>query len=117
MDLGILGACRFDQDVRQMLTKRFRQTYMRHQPIAEEGARALARPIDKLIGNHQMTGRDFLAQAAHGADGNNPFNPELFERENIRAKIQLGGKPAMAFAVARQKNQSGLLEAAANELV
>ncbi len=100
-----------------MLTKRFRQTHMRHQPFAEEGARALARPIDKLIGNHQMTRRDFPAQAAHGADGNNPFNPELFERENIRAKIQLGGKPAMAFAVARQKNQIGLLEAAANELV
>ncbi len=57
-----------------------------------------------------MTRRDLLAQAADGADRNNPLDAEFLHGEDIGAKVHLGGQPAMAAAMARQKNQLGIAQ-------
>ena len=61
-----------------------------------------------------MSGRDLLAQAADGADRNDPLDAQFLERKNIGAKIDFRGQPAMALAVARQKNKFDVAQPPAN---
>ena len=51
-----------------------------------------------------MTRRNFLAQAAHGADGYYPLDAEFLHAEDIRSKVHFSRQPAVAAPMTRQKN-------------
>ena len=64
-------------------------------------------------GTTKMTGRDFRAQTAHRADRDNSLDAQFLHGENIGAKINFRGQPAVAIAVARQKDEIDVAEFAA----
>src|SRR4249920_2206229 len=100
-----------------MIAKWLSQADMGDQPPAKKSARALAGSIDKLVRHDEMTGRDFLAKTADRADRNNPLDAQLLHGENVGAKVNLRGQPAMSFTVTRLKHQIAVAELAAHELI
>jgi hypothetical protein len=68
---------------------------MGHNPSAKKSARTLGGPIDKLIGYDNVAGRDFLPQAAHGADRDDSINAEFLHGKNVGAKINFRRQPTM----------------------
>src|SRR5206468_12725980 len=84
---------------------------------AEEGARALARAVDELIGHDDVPGRDLRAQAPHRAHRHDPLDADLLEREDIGAEVDLGGEQAVAAPVPRQEDEPCAAQAADHQLV
>ena len=83
----------------------------------EKCARALGGAVDELIRHYHMTRRNFLAQAAHGADGYNPLDAEFLHAEDIRSKVHLSRQPAVAAPMARQKNHFGAAQFSLDKLI
>jgi hypothetical protein len=62
--------------------------------------------IDQLIGDDDVAGGHFLAQAADGAHGNEPTNIERAQRPNIRAMIDFMGEQAVADSMPWQETHT-----------
>ena len=69
--------------------------------------------VEKLIRDHELQWLVLFFQRSYGGDGNNAFDPELFEAVNIRAKIKFAGKNAVPACVAREKSDLASFERAA----
>src|SRR3990170_429994 len=106
-----------DQPARKLLAKGIRQAHVGDDALAEKAAWPMGRAVDELVRYDNMAGFNLLAQTPDGADGHDPLDAELFHRENVGAKIDFGGQPAMPLAVARQKYHLGGAELASNEFI
>src|SRR5262249_35416804 len=84
---------------------------------AEERADALPRPVDELIGHHDVARRDLLAQAPDRAHGEDPLHAEALQREDVGAEVDLGGEQAMPAPVAREEDDLRLAELPDHQLV
>ena len=73
---------------------------------AKEGTDAPTGPIDELVGDDNMAGRNLLFQTAHRTHGNQAPHAQPFHPVDIGAEIQLGGQDPVAPAVARQENHA-----------
>src|SRR5690606_24424006 len=97
---------RLEHDAAQRPTERVRKTDVRHDPVAEERADAVARAVVELIGYDQMSRLDGLTQTPDGAGRQDPFDAEHLEAVDVRPVVQLGGLVAVTRAVAREKRDA-----------
>ena len=89
-----------------MRAERMREADVRDQPPAEERADPPFRPIDELVGNHDVERLVLLLQAADGAGRQDVFDAQQLHAEDVRAEIQLRGREAMAGAMPRQERHA-----------
>ena len=76
---------------------------MPHETAFEEGVGAMPRPIDELVGNHGVAGRELLAQAAAGGGREQRVAAQHLEPADVRPVVDLGRRDAMAPSVPRQE--------------
>ncbi len=76
---------------------------VRHQAFAKKSGDPAARAVEKLVGDHELQRRMFFLQRSHRAERHDALDAQRLESVNIRAKVQLRRRMAMAAAVARQK--------------
>ena len=85
---------------------------MAHDAVAEEGGDAVEGAVDELVGNDEVGGLVLFLERADGGDGEDALDAELLERVDVGAEVELGGKDAMAAAVAGEKGDLAALELA-----
>src|SRR5205823_8721800 len=112
-----LGARRLGEHAGEARTDGVRELHVRDHAAAEEGAHALARAVDELIGHDDVPGRDLPAQAADRAHRDDPHHADLLEREDVGAEVDLGGEQAVAAPVPRQEDEARAAQAADHQLV
>src|ERR1700682_1646637 len=83
---------------------------MNHQPVSEESPGPLEGPIDKLIGDDQLTGMNLLLQAAGGGNRYEMSHTELLHAENVCAVVDLRRQQSMAAAVTGEKDHFELAD-------
>ena len=83
--------------------------------ISEEGGVAGEGAVDELIGDDEVGGFVLFLQAADGGDGEDGGDAGGFERVDVRAEVELGGKDAMALAVAGEEDDFSAFEGAEDE--
>ena len=93
-------------DAAQRRAERMREADVRDQPVAEERGDAAARPIDELIGDHQVERLVLLLQAADGARREDVLDAQRLEAEDVGAEVQLRGHQPVAEAVPRQEGHA-----------
>src|SRR5262249_53599433 len=103
------------QGRRQLRTDRIGERHMRDDAVAEEGSGASPGAIDKLSGNNHLTRSDPLPQAAGRTHRDQILRAERLHTEDIGAKVYLAGQDAMTLAVAREKYDLGVADAAAQK--
>ena len=96
-------------------TNRIAKGYMADDAVTEEGRDAVEGAIDELVGNDKVSGLVLFLKRADGGDGEDALDAEFLEGVNIGAEVELGGKNAMAAAVAREKGDLAAFELAENE--
>ena len=72
-----------------------------HHATAEKSIDAMARSIEKLIGNDEIQRLMFFLQRTDRRDRNDSLNSKLLEAVNVGAKIQLAGQDAMTESMSR----------------
>ena len=77
---------------------------MRDEALAEERFLAREGTIDELVGQHESAGRQLLAEGADRADRNDLGHARAFQRVDVGAVIDVGGREFVAAAVARQED-------------
>ena len=80
--------------------------------VAEKSGDAMKGAIDELVGHDEVGGLVLFLERADGGDGDDALDAEFLEGVNVGAEVQLGGKNAMAAAVAREKGDFAALELA-----
>ena len=83
--------------------------------VAEEGRDAVEGAIDELVGNDEVSGLVLFLERADGGDGEDALDAEFLEGVDVGAEVELGGKNAMAAAVAGEKGDLAAFELAENE--
>ena len=71
--------------------------------------------VDELVGHDKVGGLVLFLERADGGDRDDALDAELLEGINVGAEVELGGKDAMAAAVAREKGDLAAFELAENE--
>src|SRR6266478_4424295 len=88
---------------RHLRARRLVECHVSDQPAAEKRRHAAPRAVHKLVGHQKFSRPQILLQRAHCTHGNNPFDPKLLHRANIRAKIDLARQNAMPSPMPCQK--------------
>ncbi len=94
---------------------RIAEGHVAHDAVAEEGGDAVEGAVDELVGNDEVGGLVLFLERADGGDGEDALDAELLQGVDVGAEVELGGKNAMAAAVAREKGDLAALELAENE--
>ena len=71
--------------------------------------------VDELVGNDEVGGLVLFLERTDGGDGEDALHAELLEGVDVGAEVQLGGKNAMAAAMARQEGDFAAFQFAQNE--
>ena len=87
----------------ELRTDRIGKSNVSHDAFTEKRIHAMTRAIEELIGNYEVERLVFFLQRTDRGHGDDPFHTELLEAINIGAKIQFGGKNAMAASMPRQE--------------
>ena len=90
---------------------------MADNPVAEEGRVAGKRPVDELVRYDEVRGLVLFLQAADGRDREDGCDAGGLQRVDVRAERELGRENAMAFAVAREKDDAAAFKRAEDERV
>lgn len=91
-------------DLRKRCVKRIREHDVPHHPALEERERTNALcAIDDLIRHDKIPGFDFLAQAAHGGEGNDGAHAEFAEGGDIGARGDFVGGEFVVETVAGEE--------------
>ena len=88
------------------------ELHVRHASPTEEGVGTMARAIDELVDDDEVTGRDVLAHRADGGDRDDVRDAQGLHAPDVRAVIDLGRRPAMATSVTRQEHHAHAVERA-----
>ncbi|OQA24473.1 MAG: hypothetical protein BWY59_02183 [Verrucomicrobia bacterium ADurb.Bin345] len=89
-----------------------------HDAVSEERMPApVFRAVEILVEQEHVARPVVVAQAAHGADGDDAFHAELLEPENVRPVVDFGRENAVAVAVPGEEEHLHAVEHAAHERV
>ena len=83
-----------------------READVRDQSTAEERRDAAARPVDELVRDDEVERLVFLFQAAHRARGEDVFDAERLEAEDVGAKVQLRWHQPVPETVPREEGHA-----------
>ena len=103
MDAGATGARHGDERLTQIRTDGVGERHVRHDALPEEGGWAVPRRVDELVGHGHVERSQLLAQAADGADRDNPLHPQRLEAVNVAPEVDLGRQKPVSAAVPRQE--------------
>src|SRR5688572_2016952 len=105
------------QQVGQLTAHGLRHPDVGDDALAEERGHAAPRPVEELVGHHQIERPDLLLRAAHRRDGDHPFGAQRLQPPDVRAEIELARAQTVAPTVARQEDHRTPIEPAGAELV
>ena len=94
-----------------------RQRHVRHQTLAEEGGFPLEGAIQELVDQHEVAGRQILAQRADGRDGEDLRDARPLKHVDVGTEVQVAGGEHVATAVTRQEDQPLPVELSAQQRV
>ena len=90
---------------------------VRHEAVAEKAFVARMRPVDELVGEDEMAGRQLLAERAAGRDRDHVGDARPLQRVDIGAVIDRGRRMDMAAPMTRQENEIDAREPAEQKRV
>ena len=100
------GVARGTQHSGQLRADRFIEAHVRDHAISKKCGDAVARAVEKLIGNQKVQRFQFLLQGADGAHGNNSLDAHLLHGVNVGAVVDFRGSEAMPARVPRQEGHA-----------
>ena len=112
MDLDADARRRAQQDLPQRFADRLGEHHVGDATVLEEGVGTMARAVDELIDQHEVTGLDLFAHRAHGRDREDAADAELLHPPQVRARVDLAGVDAVPAPVAREEHHRDVPEAA-----
>ena len=91
--------------------------HMRDAAGSEEAGFAAERAVDELIGEHEQAGIEIAAVGAAGGDGDDVGHAGALERVDVGAIVDGRGAEAVAAAVAGEKHDLCVADAAETQRV
>ena len=76
---------------------------MRDEAVAEEALLTREGAVDELVDQHEVAGRQFLAERAAGRDRDEIGDAGALHRVDVGAVVDAGGRELVAAAVTRQE--------------
>ena len=88
---------------------------MGYQTVAEEGTPAVARQVEDLVGDDQVTGDVIVAQAAAGGDSDQALNAQRLEGVDVGAVVDLGGRDMVTDAMPGEEGNLNAIQRAGDD--